>query len=85
MICESISLFNYILRDRPNWLNYYRLLNVFFLRMPVWFIFLYSHMNHFSDYNIINCYLSRYGTIMFIIYDIVIIQKTLALMKRKNN
>jgi hypothetical protein len=84
MICESISLLNYVLRDRPNWLNYYRLFIVFCIRMPIWIVFIYSHINHFGHYIIVNCYLARYGTAFFIIYDIVIIQKTLDLMKRKN-
>jgi hypothetical protein len=82
MLCESISLLNYIIRDRPNWLNYYRLLNVFFLRMPIWILYLYYHNGHFNDYMIITRHLGNYGTVMFIIYDIVIIRKTLALMKR---
>ena len=84
MLCESISLLNYILRDRPNWLNYYRLLNVFFLRTPIWILYIYYYNGHFNDYMIIARNLYRYGPAFFIIYDIVIIQKTLALMKRKN-
>ena len=52
--------------------------------MPIWILYLYFHNHHFSDYGIVNCYITRYAPILFIIYDIVIIQKTFALMKRKN-
>lgn len=84
MICESISLLNYILRDRPKWLNHYRLFVVFCIRMPIWIVFFYSHYGHFDNYMIITRHLGNNGTVLFIFYDIVIIKKTLVLMKRKN-
>lgn len=75
MLCESISLLNYLLRNHPTYLNYYRVFTVVCIRMPIWFGCVYVHYNHYYDLPITTGILFKYGPTLFILYDIFILCK----------
>ena len=83
MLCESISLLNYLLRNHPVYLNYYRVMAIVFIRMPIWFGCIYVHYNHYDDLPTIPYILFKYGLTLFILYDIVILYKIKQLMNKR--
>ena len=83
MLCESISLLNYLLRNHPVYLNYYRVMAIVFIRMPIWFGCIYVHYNHYDDLPTIPYILFKYGPTLFILYDIVILYKIKQLMNKR--
>jgi hypothetical protein len=81
MLCESISLLNYILRNHPTYLNYYRLGTIVFIRMPIWIGQTYVHYDHYDDLPITT--FCKYAPTLFIVYDIVILYKIKKLMYKR--
>ena len=95
LICESISLLNYTLRDAPNepTLHWYRLATIFLIRLPVSIgtpIFYY--MNGYllepssadtgvsiKTYQITLCITHAF----FVIYDLILIRKITGVMRKK--
>ncbi len=84
MLCESISLLNYILRNHPLYLNYYRLLTIAFIRMPIWIGCFYFHFSHFDDMSIIPHITFKYGTSLFVVYDCFVIYKISKLLIKQD-
>lgn len=73
MLCESISLLNYLLRNHPIYLNYYRVFTVVCIRMPIWFGCIYVHYNHYDGLPFIP--LLKYCPLLFVVNDICILCK----------
>ena len=83
MICESISLCNHVLRNNRKYLHFYRLGCIFGIRMPIWFAHAYAHIHHCAELSFVPRWTFRYGTILFIAYDVVVIYKTLKILSRE--
>ncbi len=83
MLCESISLLNYLLRNHLTYLNYYRIMTILFIRMPIWFGCIYVHYNHYDDLLTTLYILFKYGPTLFILYDIVILYRIKRLMNKR--
>ena len=96
-ITESLSLMNYIFRDKSyeRLLHYYRIVIVFFIRLPVFLFFInYAtyHVYRYIDQSVCGylCYnigfqIPKYGTILFIMYDVNIIYKIWKSLSRSIN
>ena len=81
MLCESISLLNYLLRNHPTYLNYYRVFTVVCIRIPIWVGCIYVHYNHYDGLPFTP--LLQYCPTLFILYDIVILYKIKQLMNKR--
>ena len=86
MVAECISLFNTILKNQILYLNMYRLGTIMFVRMPIWIGFVITHSYHdTSDMCFIIHIFYKYATILFIIYDMLIISKIVKIMTNSNS
>jgi len=76
LMCESISCMNVLLSK--NQLALYRKYIIYFVRMPIWCIYLYR-VNFIEDYSVISDKISQYGfrylQVFFIFYDIYLLKR----------
>ena len=70
---ESISLMNVWLKDTR--LLIYRLVNIIFIRFPLWFYAIWYNINANYNIPIFIIHAAIYGPIFFIVYDIILIIK----------
>ncbi len=83
IICECLSLMNYLLRNHTMLLNYYRILIIVCIRTPIWIGQTYIHFNDFGDMPLVPYILFKYCPLLFVVYDIVILYKIKLLMNKR--
>jgi hypothetical protein len=83
IICECLSLMNYLLRNHIVYLNYYRILTIVCIRTPIWIGQTYIHFNDFNDMPLVPYILFKYCPLLFVVYDIVILYKIKRLMNKR--
>jgi hypothetical protein len=90
LIMECISLLNYVWKEPKYfyWLNYYRLVCIFLIRIPVFFTlsfyilpyYTFPYYKSVSYFDYLYIYYLYYGFYFFIIYDLYLIKQITSIL-----